>query len=694
MHHIELKLGLAGAEDRKPPLVMLPGYGLGAGGFFLVLEAFVALAKEKGGAESLPFDTVYALDWPGSGLSSRFDAPKAAAAAASAPADGEAAGGEAVVGDGEALSLNKLLKFACDSIDEWRLAVVGLSGEVPSGGNVVGKPFALLGHSLGGYLAFCYAEEYDRRTQSRRNSPGNSRPNSSSSSSSESRHGKKKKQQQEQEQGLSHLLLVSPFGLGCHPAMRKAGFLKVSSETEWLERKTSDLKAGRRARTDFDRGQGDRGGQRKCCCCSNLRRLQCALGLLGCCAPCFFVGQCCARQASCGAKRNNRGSGSGVVAVQRRQLQPRKQSSSQEVEEVSGGEEDRFKRRTTEGKEDEKDNQQLASPISRLVDRVSCGWLRRLGVMWYASFRFKDNGQWKEDDDDHDNANGCTINSSSSSHSRCRCRCSNRSKRANLAAYLHASSSHDACEGFGEYLYDRAVLPFSFGTFWPRHQALIGGDCVEVPFVNGEQEWPPPPSPLKQDLEVIPPGSSSPASSSSLSESASTSSASPASLHSLSSPPVDTPSSSSTPPPERPYSNGRIQDYIRRRAENIQESPFSLSFIYGELDWVDPRLAVDVSREFTSSSQSSSNNDNKNKNVNGNGGGINRSNKSEGDEEAHPETLLPPPVVIVNGSSGGRVLRVLNAGHQIMVDNPRAFAQAIVDSFASPSPSPVSVYNK
>ena len=38
LHHIELQLGGNG-----PPLVMLPGYGMGAGGYFLVLEAFTAL---------------------------------------------------------------------------------------------------------------------------------------------------------------------------------------------------------------------------------------------------------------------------------------------------------------------------------------------------------------------------------------------------------------------------------------------------------------------------------------------------------------------------------------------------------------------------------------------------------------------------------------------------------------------------
>ena len=59
---------------------------------------------------------------------------------------------------------------------------------------------------------------------------------------------------------------------------------------------------------------------------------------------------------------------------------------------------------------------------------------------------------------------------------------------------------------------------------------------------------------------------------------------------------------------------------------------FRASFVYGAADWVDCRLAVDVAREF-------------------------------------PGT--------VNVPLGGRIARVENAGHQLMVDNPAAFARAI-----------------
>ena len=100
--------------------------------------------------------------------------------------------------------------------------------------------------------------------------------------------------------------------------------------------------------------------------------------------------------------------------------------------------------------------------------------------------------------------------------------------------------------------------------------------------------------------------------------------------------------------PTKPYSNGPLQDYIRLRIRRGQsqsqsqsqsqqgrdERPFRVSFIYGAADDMDCRLAADIAREFSGT---------------------------------------------VNGASGGRVVRVESAGHQLMVDNPAAFARAVAD---------------
>ena len=111
---------------------------MGAGGYFLMLEALRALANE--GAD-LPFSTIYCIDWPGSGLSrGRLSVLNRRGSGTSK-------------GDSDGPSLDSLLRFAVEAIDEWREAV----------GVGVNKPFALLGHSLGGYLAFCYAEYYSHK---------------------------------------------------------------------------------------------------------------------------------------------------------------------------------------------------------------------------------------------------------------------------------------------------------------------------------------------------------------------------------------------------------------------------------------------------------------------------------------------------------------------------------------------------
>ena len=138
---------------------------------------------------------------------------------------------------------------------------------------------------------------------------------------------------------------------------------------------------------------------------------------------------------------------------------------------------------------------------------------------------------------------------------------------------MHASATWNAeREAYGERLYERLVSPFRFGTFWPLGEPL-GGDCVEVAFEDGE-----PPLP------------------------------------------------DATPP----FSDGRLQAYARRRAAACAD--FRVSMLFGERDWVDSRVAIDIAREFP----------------------------------------------CVNAASGGRVLRLPNAGHQLFVDNPAAFARAVI----------------
>ncbi|KAH8084409.1 1-acylglycerol-3-phosphate O-acyltransferase [Aureococcus anophagefferens] len=106
LHCLELTL----SEDRDDTLVMLPGYGLGAGAFTMVLRD---LQAQGAGAT---FGRAVALDWPGTGLA-RFDRRN--------------------------LSLKELVDYAVERLEAWR-ARRGF------------ERVTLLGHSLGGYLAFCY----------------------------------------------------------------------------------------------------------------------------------------------------------------------------------------------------------------------------------------------------------------------------------------------------------------------------------------------------------------------------------------------------------------------------------------------------------------------------------------------------------------------------------------------------------
>ena len=164
MHHIEFT---SGVHTKGPVLVMLPGYGVGAAGYAMTIEALACSADS-------PFSRVFALDWPGTGLSGHFD-----------PATTR--------------SLDGLLDYAIASIEGWR-AAMGL------------ERLALLGHSMGAYLAFAYSERHAG--------------------------------------SVVQLILASPVGLAACPSHRHP----AHTEASWLEAKAADLEAKRRNRTDFDRG--------------------------------------------------------------------------------------------------------------------------------------------------------------------------------------------------------------------------------------------------------------------------------------------------------------------------------------------------------------------------------------------------------------------------------------------------------
>jgi pimeloyl-ACP methyl ester carboxylesterase len=194
LHTIELKIEGAGKD--QPVLVMLPGYGSGAGAFSMCLESFIAPEV------ATPFGRIYVLDWPGTGLSSPFD-----------PCQLNSSGD---------VSLSELISYATTAIEAWRVAQ-GIS------------QMTLLGHSLGGYLAFNYCERY-----------GSS---------------------------VTHLILSSPAGVATYPGRRDPPI----SEDDWLAQKESDLRTGRRNKTDFDSGQR---GQ---------TYLRCFAAALSCCAPVLLL---------------------------------------------------------------------------------------------------------------------------------------------------------------------------------------------------------------------------------------------------------------------------------------------------------------------------------------------------------------------------------------------------------------------
>ncbi len=99
-----------------------------------------------------------------------------------------------------------------------------------------------------------------------------------------------------------------------------------------------------------------------------------------------------------------------------------------------------------------------------------------------------------------------------------------------------------------------------------------------------------------------------------------------------------------------PYSDGRLQQYIRTRRETrrseeeekkgagaqnmVLSSRFRVSFIYGAMDDMDCRLAVDISREFSGT---------------------------------------------VNTVREVSIARIDNASHQLMIDNPVGLAHRIIE---------------
>ena len=163
IHTVELRLcpngsSAAGGGDGDV-LVMLPGYGLGAAAYILCLEALQAAAPRAASAASdasdaasaaaplsPPFRTVFALDWPGTGLSSPFDRARCRRRGGGDEGSGDGArDGAAAVAveadeqDDDDPPLDALIGHAVDALEEWRIAVGVGRGEL-----------ALLGHSLGG----------------------------------------------------------------------------------------------------------------------------------------------------------------------------------------------------------------------------------------------------------------------------------------------------------------------------------------------------------------------------------------------------------------------------------------------------------------------------------------------------------------------------------------------------------------
>ena len=118
LHHVRYSCS-AKEEHTAPPLVVMHGYLNGVGIFYTTMPAL---------AESWP-GQVYAIDMAGCGLSSR------------PPWTG---------GFGESSNLEATENYFTESLEGWRKRM-GI------------ERWVLAGHSMGGYLATCYAEKYPDR---------------------------------------------------------------------------------------------------------------------------------------------------------------------------------------------------------------------------------------------------------------------------------------------------------------------------------------------------------------------------------------------------------------------------------------------------------------------------------------------------------------------------------------------------
>ena len=414
-------------KQKKRTLLMLPGYGFGAGAFAMCFESF---AKAK--RQQVMFDEIYAIDWPGTGVYRERFVPK------------NMINNE----KNEDVTLKRLLTYAIDAIELFRKKQ-GMEN------------ITLLGHSLGGYLAFCYCEKY---------------PNSS-----------------------IHLILASPAGIPTYPGHRTPPI----TEEMWLDKKKEDLEMGKRPRTDFDKGS------------SNRCKLRCLFTIVSCFSPCLLIFYCIMKFFTCCSVKDK---------------------NKKEMVMMN--------------------NFSITPPITRLVSSFPCSCMRWLLIRIGGMGRYKNNGQW-----------------------------SNQGSKSQFAAYLHYNSTVNAYGSFSEFLYDRSMTPFSYGTFWGKES--LGGNCKEIPFENG---FPP------KIIEKNP-----------------------------------------------PYSDGRLQTFFRQKNMELEQKDFKASFMFGDADWIDCRPIMDIAREFT----------------------------------------------FVNAALNGQMILIKNSGHQVIVDAPQGFVNAVLQLCSDESKPPL-----
>eukprot|EP00040_Diaphanoeca_grandis_P044007 m.11021 g.11021 ORF g.11021 m.11021 type:complete len:398 (-) comp8599_c0_seq1:388-1581(-) len=113
----------AASQEKSGPLVMLHGYGSGAGIYYAAAPAIASRWKGP----------VFAIDSLGCGLSSR-------------PHHNPA------IGYGKAADLGQAERFFVDGLEQWRKAM-----------NF--DKITIVGHSLGGYISTCYSERYPENVE-------------------------------------------------------------------------------------------------------------------------------------------------------------------------------------------------------------------------------------------------------------------------------------------------------------------------------------------------------------------------------------------------------------------------------------------------------------------------------------------------------------------------------------------------